>query len=1233
MAQSNPIYSHDLYHPGPEDQLKLLHARLAQLQLDIKNMTISAKGLKTALGGLNVNNGGSQKQIIDLARKVEQLNRELERTKQARQKTQQEIERTRLAEERRLAQSIKAEGALSREIDRANERRAASNRRQQAHDQQLEQRRVERAIAAKDRLSRAVDQQNERRAASTRKQQASDQALDQKRIASAQRVADNQRRINAGIQSNAQKTAAAIANMNALNDARIGSINQSRGISQARANAQAAIQAQRLTVAQNQASISTIRLSAAQKRAAQSAQSHSGTLKGMLGSIRSMTYAYFSLAAVQQIVGKLFSETKALNTLDIALKQTLGSIQAVTEAKQFLLDITERYGADLLTTSNAYLKFGTAAKQAGVSAQDTRNIFESITKASSVLGLGAERTSYVFLALEQIMSKGRLSTEELRRQLGEHLPGAFGIAAKAMNVTTAELTDMLKKGKIASTDFLPKFAKELERTYGIDTINRVDNLAAAQGRFNNEITLLIRDLDVAGFFKDFFDTLASGVKFVRENVDAFLALGKAIFYVGAAWVAFKIGSVITGLKSMTIATTALNAAIRANPIGLILSAATLLYGVLSNISIGSKEAADSFKEVEESGIKATSSLVRLHAAFNVEIETLRRGNLSLDARKKLLDRINTQTREYGASQLTLKSNDEEILRVMKDVNKEFIKRITLEAASEQLKDASAALLPLTEKELQKQEQITKNSLRQKEVRDAINKIVGQGGGRISPANEIKLSELLKEEKILKAELSVIQGEINSAYSNLESKVNAAKALGLDVSAILSGDETGGGGGGGDKSKTDPRLEEIDRLRYLNSLKKDSLDQNLEAVKLAYDKEVLEQLILLEKKKINEEQYSEAILLLKEKLARDLFDVETKHYDHEIQGLGEFEDEYRKKLENIAQFWVDFYQGLRDGSAKEMKAFKDAQETAGGIIDAAKKFFRETHKETSKAEYDIFSLLGINFDSKEQKDAAKEALDYAKDQLTDFLNFQKEIIDQQIEDADRLVRAKEEALNRQVQLAAANQANNVAGAQAELALAKKTQEDALKQRQRFQKTELALNTALEASNLGVAIAKTLAAGLGLGGIALVALMLGAFAAAKIKAFQLVNKKTFRGGGFEEIKGGSHESGNDTHVGGNNWAEKDESVGIFNKNATKKYKPTLKAFVNAANKGTLDKILFQDRRAIQGITNNYGPRVDTSVMEKRLGRLVSLTEKKSYVDGSGNLVINDRGRTTIVRNGSK
>jgi tape measure domain-containing protein len=1031
--------------------------------------------------------------------------------------------------------------------------------------------------------------------------------------------------------------------------------------------AQAAIQEQRLAAATSRTNIVRQREIDLANRQAKANTSHSSTLKGMIGSIRNLAYAYFSLGAATQVFSNILKQTKAIDTLNVAFKTTLGSTQAAAQAQEYLLDISERFGANLLGASQAYLKFSAASTQAGVSAQQTQDIFTSVTKASSILGLGAERTSYVFLALEQIMSKGRLSTEELRRQLGEHLPGAFGIAAEAMGVTTAKLTDMLKKGEIASTDFLPKFAKQLEKAYGIEQVERIDNLASAQERFNNQLTLLVKEFNLSETFKDFFNTLAGGVKYVRQHVDLFLALGKALIYVGTAWAAWNIGLAASAISIARVqkAMAALRVAMASNPIGVWLVAITALIGVF-DLLIKKMDAATEFqKALSDATVKASAE-----AEFQ----------------KLAINRLTGSYKENSAKLLTLKKGTDEYNKVTADqqVILAELNRLGVEAidingdkiiSNDELTASAQRYLDVLKLQIKEEALLNK-------LRDATTEL---------SEIEAKLKANQGSTGIGEFGATIIDGIAGTTISDTgkRKRVEQLKAIIEDIDKQVRSDFEArqkllAGGVVNPVTPTDPD----------DDGKKDKFDIDKERLALIFDDQQRELAILkhaYEEKRAEFIAHNEDTTLLDQKYRDDKVDILNKYIDIE-QGLlddaaerqakaakdsfekatgdvKDYLDQRRKAIEaaedkrqrNVDTLREEFDQrreheqaifDLSKHTAEEEADFKlrlQAEELNDEIqlhrifgkvlndeelaraIELRDRILAEIGKPNTageKEETDIFSLLGINFDSEDQKQVVVDALDFAKEQLSDFLDFQKEIIDQEIENADRKVAAAENNLSRQIALQAANQANNVAGAQAELAIAKKAQEEALKQRQKFQKTELALNTALEASNLGVAIAKTLATFPGPVGIALTAVMLGAFVAAKIKAFQLANKKTFRKGGYETIGGGSHESGNDTHVGGGNYAEKDESVGIFTAKATRKYKPTLKALVNAANKGTLENILVQDRRAIQGINMVSNTDIDTSLMEKRLTRLVRLSETKTFVDSKGRLVTIDRGRKTII-----
>jgi hypothetical protein len=104
-----------------------------------------------------------------------------------------------------------------------------------------------------------------------------------------------------------------------------------------------------------------------------------------------------------------------------------------------------------------------------------------------------------------MISKGTVSAEELRGQLGERLPGAFNLAAKAMGVTTAELGKMLENGEIMAGDLLPKLALELNKTFGDKITGNVDSLQASTNRLSNTFTTAINNGHIGEVFKTIID--------------------------------------------------------------------------------------------------------------------------------------------------------------------------------------------------------------------------------------------------------------------------------------------------------------------------------------------------------------------------------------------------------------------------------------------------------------------------------------------------------------------------------------------------------------------------------------------------------------------------------------------------------------------------------------------------------------------------------------------------------
>lgn len=312
--------------------------------------------------------------------------------------------------------------------------------------------------------------------------------------------------------------------------------------------------------AQREYNVLTARINQANK--ATSNFSKTG-LGGLVRGFRNLLGAFGILGGVQlfaSMAKSVFDITKKLQSLDYALKAVATDTYEFARTQEFLKDITNRYGADIVTTTERYTKFLAAAKQSNVALKDTEQIFDTVTKAAGVLGLKTDELSGIYLALEQMLSKGKVTTEELRRQLGERLPGAFGIMAQALNVTTAELDKMLRKGEIISSETLPKFAKQLEKAYGIQSVTKINTLVAAQTRLNNSWTEFVRSLSGEGGGQGIitlFNVISDRLLLVSESITkfqkslAFLSTGFRVFKETVKPVTDVVKELFESFKSLT----------------------------------------------------------------------------------------------------------------------------------------------------------------------------------------------------------------------------------------------------------------------------------------------------------------------------------------------------------------------------------------------------------------------------------------------------------------------------------------------------------------------------------------------------------------------------------------------------------------------------------------------------------------------------------------------------------
>jgi len=186
---------------------------------------------------------------------------------------------------------------------------------------------------------------------------------------------------------------------------------------------------------------------------------------------------------VINISRELYEASAKAAQIGKAYSEIAGSAELAAKEMGFLRDVSDALGQNFWELQGSYKNLLAASKGTNLEGQKTRDIFEAITKASATLGLASDKTKLSLYAIEQMISKGVVSSEELRRQLGDNLPGAFATAAKAMNMSTKELLANLKAGKVLTEDFIPKFAAALKEKYSGEVVESV----AATNKFKEAI--------------------------------------------------------------------------------------------------------------------------------------------------------------------------------------------------------------------------------------------------------------------------------------------------------------------------------------------------------------------------------------------------------------------------------------------------------------------------------------------------------------------------------------------------------------------------------------------------------------------------------------------------------------------------------------------------------------------------------------------------------------------------
>lgn len=236
------------------------------------------------------------------------------------------------------------------------------------------------------------------------------------------------------------------------------------------------------------------------------------------------------LGMLRQQAGALAEYAAALEKQRIALRGVTGSASEYQKALSFI-DKTSRDFAipqDIITKQ--FTRLSASVIGAGGSVADAEVAFKGI--AAGIRGTGGDLRDLdaALTATSQVFSKGKVSAEELRQQIGERLPGAFTLFAESLGKTPQQLDKALELGQVSLQDF-QEFAKKLFEDYGETAKIIADSPEAAGDRLQTSLKRLSESIGtflkpIGAAFQQTFADIADIIDKAARKLADFLGLSR-----------------------------------------------------------------------------------------------------------------------------------------------------------------------------------------------------------------------------------------------------------------------------------------------------------------------------------------------------------------------------------------------------------------------------------------------------------------------------------------------------------------------------------------------------------------------------------------------------------------------------------------------------------------------------------------------------------------------------------
>ncbi|QHV97291.1 tape measure protein [Spirosoma endbachense] len=245
---------------------------------------------------------------------------------------------------------------------------------------------------------------------------------------------------------------------------------------------------------------------------------YGNAISGMGKSLLQNVGGLIGISSAFEAITATIQVTADMERLDAGLKAVSRDTDDFNRSQQFLLETSDELGLRYDSLVKSYKLLKAATKDSSLEGDETEHIFHAMTEAGAKLSLTNADVEGSLLALTQMLSKGKVTAEEMRNQLGERVPAAMKIMAQATGLSEIELNKMMEKGELLAVDVLPKFATELDKIYGGNAQEKINTMSAGWNRMTNEAQQFIASFNENKKVSTFFGIIETGIANVFKDL-------------------------------------------------------------------------------------------------------------------------------------------------------------------------------------------------------------------------------------------------------------------------------------------------------------------------------------------------------------------------------------------------------------------------------------------------------------------------------------------------------------------------------------------------------------------------------------------------------------------------------------------------------------------------------------------------------------------------------------------